>query len=109
MKKVLAVAILTLATLPAIAQWHHGHHGHHGGYRGPAVVYRDNWIAPLIFGGIAGAIIARETAPVVVQQPPVYVQQQPQPLIIQRQSVCTEWKEIQNSEGVIYRERTCVQ
>ena len=28
---------------------------------------------------------------------------------VQRQTVCTEWKEIQNPDGVIYRERTCTQ
>jgi hypothetical protein len=28
---------------------------------------------------------------------------------IQRQTVCTEWKEIQHPDGTIYRERTCTQ
>jgi hypothetical protein len=103
MKKVLAVAVLALATLPAMAQWHH-----HGGYYRGGYYGGGNWMAPLIIGGIAGAVIARESQqPVIVQQPPVYVQ--PQPVYIQRQPVCTEWKEIQQPDGQIYRERSCVQ
>ena len=107
MKKVLAVLLLTLATVPAMAQWHgHGvrHHGYYGGYYSGG-----GWVAPLIIGGVVGAAIANSRETVVVQpQPPVYVQQ-PQSVIIQRQPVCTEWKEIQNSDGIIYRERTCSQ
>jgi hypothetical protein len=107
MKKVLAVLLLTLATVPAMAQhWHgHGfrHHGHHGYYYGG----NSNWVAPLIIGGFVGAAIAnnRPQEPIVIQRPPVVVQNPP--VYVQRQTVCTEWKEIQNSEGTIYRERTC--
>lgn len=108
MKKVLAVLLLTLAAVPAMAQHWHGHgfrHGHHGHYYGGG----GGWVAPLIIGGVVGAAIANSRETVVVQpQPPVYVQQ-PQTVVIQRQPVCTEWKEIQNSDGVIYRERTCTQ
>jgi hypothetical protein len=57
-----------------------GHYSH----QGPTVVYRDNnnWVAPLVIGGIAGIIIAnqnRQPEPVVVQQQPVLVQQQVYP------------------------------
>ena len=106
MKKFLAVLLLTLASVPAMAQ-HYGHHGHHGhwvrGYGGGW-----NWVPALIIGGIAGAAIAnnRQTETVIVQ-PPVVVQNPP--VYVQRQTVCSEWKEIQNSDGVIYRERTCSQ
>jgi hypothetical protein len=101
MKKIILALSLLAVLGTANAQWHHH------GYRGPTVIYRDsNWVAPLIIGGIAGAVIARESAPVVVQQPPVIVQQ-PQSVIVQRQSVCTEWKEIQQPDGTIYRERSC--
>jgi hypothetical protein len=101
MKKILLAFSLFAVVSTANAQWHH--HGHYrGGYYGGG-----NWMAPLIIGGIAGAVIARESQPVIVQQPPVYVQ--PQPVYVQRQPVCTEWKEIQNSDGQIYRERTCTQ
>jgi hypothetical protein len=103
MKKILIALSLFAVVGTASAQWHH----HHRPYYGPTVVYRDNWVAPLILGGIAGAVIARESQPVIVQQQPVYVQ--PQPVYVQRQPVCTEWKEIQQPDGQIYRERTCTQ
>lgn len=105
------IASTALLAVPAQAQ-HYGphnpysprvqHHGHHGG---------GGWIAPLIIGGFVGAAIAnnrdRETVivqeqPVIIRQQPVYVQQAPQ-------TVCTAWKEIMNSDGSIYRERTCYQ
>jgi len=104
MKKIILSLLLLVVAGTASAQWHH----HHRGY-GPTVIYRDsNWVAPLIIGGIAGAVIAnQQQQPTVVQQPPVYVQNPP--VYVQRQTVCTEWKEIQNSDGTIYRERTCSQ
>jgi len=97
MKKILIALSLFAVVGTANAQWHH-----HGGYYGGG-----NWMAPLIIGGIAGAVIARESQPVIVQQQPVYVQ--PQSVYVQRQPVCTEWKEIQQPDGQIYRERTCTQ
>ena len=102
MKKIILSMLLLIVAGTASAQWHHG-------YRGPTVIYRDsNWVAPLILGGIAGAVIANQNQPsVIVQQPPVYVQ--PQPVYVQRQPVCTEWKEIQQPDGQIYRERSCTQ
>jgi hypothetical protein len=103
MKKTILSLLLLVVAGTASAQWHH-----HRGY-GPTVIYRDsNWVAPLIIGGIAGAVIAnQQQQPVVVQQPPVYVQSQP--VIVQREPVCTEWKEIQTPDGRIYRERACSQ
>ena len=110
MKKVLAVLLLTLATVPAMAQHyhghgirHHGHYGHHWRHNGSG-----NWIPVLIGGAIVGAAIANSKEPVVVQPQPTIVYQQT-PVYVQRQPVCTEWKEIQNPDGVIYRERTCTQ
>jgi hypothetical protein len=95
MKKIILSMILLAIAGTASAQWRH-HHGH-----GPTVIYRDsNWAAPLIIGGIVGAVIANQQQSVIVQQPPVYVQRQP---------VCTEWREIQQPDGQIYRERTCTQ
>ena len=99
MKRVLAVLLLALAAVPAIAQQWHGHrynhhyHGYHGG----------GWVAPLIIGGVVGAVIANRP----VTQTETVIVQQPQTVVIQRQPVCTEWREIQNSDGTIYRERTC--
>jgi hypothetical protein len=103
MKRIILSMLLLAITGTASAQWRHHHHGH-----GPTVIYRDsNWVAPLILGGIVGAVIANQQQSVVVQQPPVYVQ--PQPVFVQRQVVCTEWKEIQQPDGQVYRERTCTQ
>jgi len=101
MKKLLTVLLLTVSAT-AFAQ--HNHHWRHHGHRhgGPGFGY---WVAPLVIGGIAGAVIARENQ----QSQPVIIQQPPQSVVIQRQTVCTEWKEIQNSDGTIYRERTCTQ
>jgi len=94
MKKIILSMLLIVVAGTASAQWRH--HGH-----GPTVIYRDsNWAAPLILGGIVGAVIANQQQSVIVQQPPVYVQ---------RQTVCTEWKEIQYPDGQVYRERTCTQ
>jgi len=103
MKRILIALSLFAVVGTASAQWHH----HGGYYRGGGYYQGGNWVAPLIIGGIAGAVIARESQPVIVQQPPVYVQ--PQSVYVQRQPVCTEWKEIQQPDGQIYRERTCTQ
>jgi hypothetical protein len=83
------------------------HHEHHGGYQ---QVNGGNWVAPLIIGGIAGAIIARESQPVYVPPAPVYIQQQPvyvQPAPVIRQQICGEWREVLTIDGRIYRERSC--
>jgi hypothetical protein len=102
MKKLLLALSLLAIVGTANAQWHH----HSGYYRGGYYGGNGNWVAPLIIGGIAGAVIANQQQPVIVQQQPVYVQQ---PVIVQRQPVCTEWKEIQTPDGQIYRERACSQ
>lgn len=97
MKKLLTVFLLLISTT-AFAQHHHHHH--RGGF------HAGNWVAPVIIGGIIGYELNNrpryiyENYPVVVQQQPVVVQQT-------QQVVCTEWKEIQQPDGKIYRERTC--
>jgi hypothetical protein len=98
MKKILLVIALFAATA-AQAQWHHDHRRWEPR---TVIVERNDWVAPLIIGGIAGAVIANANQqPVVVQQQPVVIQQ---PLV-----VCTSWKEIQQPDGQIYRERNCYQ
>ena len=87
-------------------RWGIDHRHHNCGPRWEprtVIVERNDWIAPLIIGGIAGAVIANQNQPqpVVVQREQVIVQQ-PQP-------VCTAWKEILQSDGQIYRERNCYQ
>lgn len=103
MKKIITGLLIGFLALPVMAQhWHRGHHHHH---RGPTVVYRDNnWVIPAL---ISGAVVYAATRPTVVEQPPVVVQQSP--IIVQRQPVCTEWREIQHSDGTIYKERICTQ
>lgn len=74
MRKITALvlaATMAIASTGAMAQ-HHGHHGHGG----------SNWVAPLIIGGVIGAVITSNrptyTQPVVIyQDPPVVYQQQP--------------------------------
>lgn len=105
MKRILAVAVLALSTVPAIAQHHHGgHHGYHG-HRGGSW----GW-GPVLGGAIAGAVIYDiYNRPVVVQQPPVIVQQPPVYQYPQPVQNCTPWTETQNQNGTITRTRTCNQ
>ena len=66
MKKFILGLSLTLLTGTVFAQWHHGHH--HGHYRGN----NWGWVAPVIIGGVIGYELA-QPRPVVVQQPPVII------------------------------------
>ena len=98
MKKILVALSLLALTGTAIAQ-HHGHgFRHHGHHRGPSMGW---WVAPVVVGAI-GYELGRQQ--VIIQQQPVVIQQSVPPSI-----TCTEWKEIQGSDGKIYRERTCTQ
>ena len=113
MKKLVIATILASVATLTFAQHRHGH-----------MHAVNDWVGPLIIGGIAGAIIAREAQPTYVQPQTVYVQPQtvyvrpqtvyirPQTMYIDRinrQTVCSEWKEIQMADGSIYRERSCYQ
>lgn len=100
--KLILGSIILATSGVALAQ--HRHHGHrHFHHHRPVIIERD-WVAPLVLGGIAGAIIVREAnRPVIVEQPPVQVI--PRATIVE----CTEWKEIMNSDGQVYKERTCTQ
>lgn len=104
LNKILLGTIMLASSGVALA--HHGrghHHGHFHHHHRPIIVHKD-WVAPLVLGGIAGAIIVREAnRPVIVEQPPVQVI--PRATIVE----CTEWKEIMNSDGQVYKERTCTQ
>ena len=98
MKKILVALSLVALTGTAMAQ-HHGHGlRHHGHHRGPSM----GWlVAPVVVGAISYELGRQQ---VIVQQQPVIVQQQ----TVQAQT-CTDWKEVQTSDGKIYRERTCTQ
>ena len=100
MKKILVALSLLALTGTAIAQHYHGHgFRHHGHHRGPSMGW---WVAPVVVGAI-GYELGRQQ--VIVQQQPIVIQQQSIPPSI----TCTEWKEVQTSDGKIYRERTCNQ
>jgi len=75
---VLALSLGT-ATTPVVAQHHHGmrhfdHHRHnhhrHDHHRGS----NWGWVAPAVIGGAVVYGLTRP-APLIVQQPPVYIQQ----------------------------------
>ena len=69
MRKVILSVTLALATMSANAQCHHHQHYYHGGGG-------IGWAFPALVGGVIGYEIAKQPAPVVVQQPPVVVQPQ---------------------------------
>jgi len=69
-KSILALSLLALVG-SATAQAHEGFH-YRGGYRGGC--YGCGWVAPALIGGVIGYELSRPST-VVVEQPPVYVQQ----------------------------------
>ena len=89
----------------------HGHHGYRT-YRGP--YYGNNWVAPMVLGGVIGYELGRYP-PVIIQNPsPVVIPQQPviiqnPPVVYQSRENCTAWTETQNSDGTITRTRICNQ
>ena len=91
MKKLITLALLTLA-VTAQAQHHH----HRGG----------NWVAPVIVGGVIGYALTRN------YNEPVYnYGYVPPPVIVQPplRSICTPWTETQYADGTVTRTRTCSQ
>ena len=65
MRKIIAAILLSLTSISAQAgPYGHRHHGH------------THWVAPLIIGGLAGAVIANQGRPA---PPPVVYQQLPPP------------------------------
>lgn len=104
MKKLLAAIILSSFATVSYAQHRHHHNFHHHHYRPN---YNHNMA--ILGAAVLGAGItymATRPHPVIVQEP-VYVEQRP--VYIERQDVqkCTGWREIQTSNGQIYRERYC--
>ena len=105
MKKILISLALLMVTVPALAQhWNHGHR-HHGQARYYGHYSHNNWVAPLIIGGVVAAAIANR--PLTTQTETVIIQ--PQPVVVQQHQNCTPWTETQNSDGTITRTRTCTQ
>jgi len=101
------VIILGITALFATtAHAHHGlhHRPHHPHYAPPVQKhyhYRD-WVAPAVV--ISGAIIAAEIA-----RQRELERVETERVIIERQPLCSDWREVQDSNGRIYRERTCRQ
>lgn len=95
MKRILAILLISLSPAVFAQHHHHGHgHWHHRSGPNPWV-----WVAPTLIGGVIGYEIARNQTPVIVQPPPVIVQQQN----------CTAWTEVRNSDGSVTITRTCSQ
>ena len=106
MKKLIALILLTVS-VSAIAQPGFRHYHGHGYYPGP----NYSWVAPSIIGGVIGYEIARNYPPVIVQQP-VVIQQAPMPpatVYYGQSQQCSEWVEVQQSDGTVTRTRTCRQ
>lgn len=104
MKKFFAVIILSSFATVAYAQ--HRHHNHYYHYHHQ---HRHNHNMAILGAAVLGAGItymATRPQSVIVQEP-VYVEQRP--IYIERQDLqnCTGWREIQTSNGQIYRERYC--
>lgn len=86
------LVILLLLFFVSIVHAHEGfrHHGYHG-------YYNNNWVAPLIIGGVIGYELNRPRPvyveqPVIIQQPPV-IYSTPQP-IIQQPPIGYHWQEM---------------
>lgn len=74
MKVKIAALLLALATGPALAQWHREHR--------TVIVQNNDWVAPLIVGGVVGAAIASHNQPQPAPPPPVIVQPQVEPQFV---------------------------
>ncbi len=107
MKKILASLLLTVVVMPAFAQHHHRHHGgfhHHGKHHVHRYHHNYSWVAPVIIGGAVTYALTRP-APVIVQEPPVIIDHSI--ITVSPAETCTPWREIQQADGTIVRERTC--
>ena len=100
MKKLIISIIAMCIMAPSFAQ-HHRHYGHRPIHHHRHWHPHYGWVVPAIIGGAVVYSVTRPD-PVIVQQPPVIVQD-PQ------QQNCSPWTETQNSDGTITRTRTCAQ
>jgi hypothetical protein len=97
MKKFLLFIVVSLFSITASAQYMHWH-SRYGPYYEPV----RSWVGPLIIGGAIGYSINKS------QQPNTIIVQQPN-IVVEQHMECTPWREIQQSDGTITRERTCYQ
>lgn len=113
---IIAITLAALSATPVLAQadakhgynsrHHHYQHrhsyNHHNYHRHWHNNY--NWVAPAIIGGAVAYGLTRPYVieqPVIVQEPPVVYQSEPV------YNGCSQWREIQQPNGTIIRERTC--
>ena len=116
MKMVLGILAALVIAAPAMAQ-HNQHRPsvqhieHHYHYQRPPVhrppprvIHRHHdWVAPAIVAGIGTAIIIdnmnrrNDRGPVVVEEV----------IVPSSRVVCTDWREVQEEDGRVYRERFC--
>ena len=97
----LAIGMATFSTashaqhmkFPPRHDHHHGQHGHYRYHNGSWV-----WVPAVLITGALAYELGRQR-----QQPPVIIEREPV------EPRCSEWREIQESDGRIYRERTCRQ
>jgi hypothetical protein len=102
-KLVLALALLTTASVASAHGWERGPgYGYRGGYNHYENHYHGggyNWVAPAIIGGVIGYELAQPRT--------VYVQ--PQPQVVYQTPYCTPWTETMDQYGTVTRTRTCTQ
>jgi hypothetical protein len=100
MKKFLLLITLSLLSLTASAQYMYWHSRYAPYYSGGG----GGWVAPVIIGGVIGYSINR------AQQPNTIIIQQPQPSVtVENNMECSAWRETQQPDGTIKRERICYQ
>jgi len=117
MKKLIVALTLAATSTAALADGHWGGHGggYGGGYRGGYNHYENHyhgggfggggWVGPALIGGIIGYGMAQPRyypEPVIIQQQPQVIYQQPQ-----YQQNCTSWTETIDAYGNVTRTRTC--
>lgn len=125
MKTLFATVAVALLTVTSVAQAQpyqrpgspsiHGHHHHHYYHPQPRHYHQPHrhrdWVGPAIVTGIGTAIIVDQIhrrnypGPVIVEEvitPAPFVPVVPVPS-------CSGWREIQLSDGTVYRERICSQ
>jgi|LakMenE18May11ns_1017448.scaffolds.fasta_scaffold9698254_2 hypothetical protein len=99
MKKLL-ILITLLFSATASAQYMHWQSRYTPYYSGGG----SGWIAPVIIGGVIGYSINR------AQQPNTIIIQQSQPSVtVENNMECSAWRETQQPDGTIKRERICYQ
>ena len=91
MKKILFLIMFLSTSAFAHGQFNYYNHHFHG---------RDQWVGPLIVGGVIGYTISKQQHTQVYNPPLTTIPR------VQTQT-CTPWFETQNPDGTITRTRTC--